>query len=187
MARDGVTNIVIRLQEHGFDPRRVGSDAWEARCPAHQSLDHALAITRNEFDHVVLECRSVLNCPHTRIIGALGFTNDHVYAETPEWLVTRLDRMQIQPMPLESASADQAGASEMTPRDQEDVVALPVASAESNASGESHVPPTSDRTSADSIVSSSAVDVMVVGAEVFDSTSSWQAPVMVERECGCNA
>jgi hypothetical protein len=180
MARDGVTNIVIRLQEHGFDPRRVGSDAWEARCPAHRSLDHALAISRNEFDHVVLECRSNLNCTHTRIIGALGFTNDHLYAETPEWLITRLDRMQIQPTPLESASADRAGASEMIPCDQEDVVALPVASSESNASGESHVPPTSDYTTADSIVSSSAVDVMVVGAEVFDSTSSWQAPVMVE-------
>ena len=69
MARDGVANIVIRLQEHGFDPRRVGRDAWEARCPAHRSLDHALAITRIEFDHVVLECRSGLNCSHARIIG----------------------------------------------------------------------------------------------------------------------
>jgi hypothetical protein len=37
MARDEVANIVITLQKHGFDPRRVGSDAWEARCPGHRS------------------------------------------------------------------------------------------------------------------------------------------------------
>ncbi len=36
MVRDGVTNLVIRLQECGFDPRRVGPDSWESRCPATQ-------------------------------------------------------------------------------------------------------------------------------------------------------
>ena len=36
MARDGVANIVDRLQECGFDPRKVGRDSWESRCPAHQ-------------------------------------------------------------------------------------------------------------------------------------------------------
>ena len=44
MARDAVANVIVRLQELGFEPRRVGSDAWEARCPAHRSTDHALAI-----------------------------------------------------------------------------------------------------------------------------------------------
>ena len=97
MARDAVANIVIRLQECGFDPRKVGPDSWESRCPAHRSADCALSITRNEHNHVVLECRSTENCQHFRIIGALGFTNDHVYEETPDWLISRLSRVSIQP------------------------------------------------------------------------------------------
>jgi hypothetical protein len=97
MVRDGVANIVIRLQDRGFDPRRVGSDAWESRCPAHRSVDHALSITRNEFSHVVLTCRSTENCQHTAIVRALGFTNDHLYAETPDWLISELRRVDIQP------------------------------------------------------------------------------------------
>ena len=32
---------VVKLEERGFDPRRVGSDAWEVRCPAHRSADRA--------------------------------------------------------------------------------------------------------------------------------------------------
>ena len=47
-----------------------------------------LSITRNEFNHVVLECRGTENCQHIRIIRALGYTNDHVYAETPDLLIT---------------------------------------------------------------------------------------------------
>ena len=42
MARDGIANIVVKLEERGFDPRRVGSHAWEARCPGHRSADRGL-------------------------------------------------------------------------------------------------------------------------------------------------
>jgi hypothetical protein len=97
MVRDGLTNIVSRLQDRGFDPRRVGGDAWESRCPAHRSVDHALSITRNEFNHVVFACRGIENCQHTAIVRALGFTNDHLYAETPDWLISELRRVDIQP------------------------------------------------------------------------------------------
>jgi hypothetical protein len=97
MVRDGVANIVSRLREFGFDPRKVGQDVWESRCPAHRSLDHALSITRNEFNHVVLACRGIENCQHTAIVRALGFTNDHLYAETPDWLISQLRRVEIQP------------------------------------------------------------------------------------------
>jgi hypothetical protein len=97
MVRDGVANMVVRLRDRGFDPCKVGADSWEARCPAHRSVDHALAITRNEFNHVVLECRSAENCQHVPIIRALGYTNDHVYAETPDWLISRLSRVPVQP------------------------------------------------------------------------------------------
>jgi hypothetical protein len=96
MVRDAVANIVIRLQECGFDPRRIAADAWESRCPAHRSADCALSITRDAHNHVVLECRSAVNCQHYRIIGALGLTNDHVYEETPDWLISRLSRAPVQ-------------------------------------------------------------------------------------------
>jgi hypothetical protein len=95
MVRDAVANMVNQLRERGYAPRRVGHDAWESRCPGHRSSDHALSITRNEFNHVVLECRSAENCQHTRIVRALGFTNDHVYAETPDWVISRLSRVEI--------------------------------------------------------------------------------------------
>jgi hypothetical protein len=97
MVWDGVANVVIRLQECGFDPRKVGPDSWESRCPAHRSAEWALSITRNEHNHVLLECRSRQNCQDARIIGALGLKNEHVYAETPDWLISRLARVPIQP------------------------------------------------------------------------------------------
>ena len=68
----------------------------------HRSVDHALAITRNEFNHVVLECRSAQNCQHSRIIGALGLTNDRIYAETPDQLISGLSRVPIRPSSFNS-------------------------------------------------------------------------------------
>ena len=72
-----------------------------------RSVDNALAITRDGFDQVVLECRSTHNCQYFRIIGELGFTNDHVYAETPDWLIDRLSRVPIQPASFRSAQAQE--------------------------------------------------------------------------------
>ena len=95
MVRDAVANMVNQLRERGYAPRKVGHDAWESRCPGHRSSDHALSITRNEFNHVVLECRSAENCQHIRIVRALGWTNEHVYAETPDWVISRLSRVEI--------------------------------------------------------------------------------------------
>ena len=110
MVRDGVANVVIKLHESGFDPRKIGPDSWESRCPAHRSADCALSITRNEHNHVLLECRSAENCQHLRIIRALGFTNDQLYAETADWLIGRLSRVPIQPASFASADAKQNDA-----------------------------------------------------------------------------
>ena len=126
MVRDGVLNMVERLRERGLDPRRIGDDAWKARCPAHRGTDHSLTITRNEFNHVVLECRSTENCQHIRIVRALGWTNDHVYAETPDWVISRLSRVPIQPpslsevAPLPGDVSDRSAdaASESSPTDE---------------------------------------------------------------------
>ncbi len=114
MVRDGVANMVIRLQESGFDPRKVGPDSWEARCPAHRSADCALSITRNEFNYVLLECRSTENCQYIRIIRAVGFTNDQVYAETPDWLISRLGRVPIQPASFVSPDAKGKNGADMS-------------------------------------------------------------------------
>jgi hypothetical protein len=114
MVCDGVANVVISLQESGFDPRKVGPDSWESRCPAHRSAEWALSTARSEHKHVLLECRSTQNCQDARIIGALGLKNEHVYAKTPDWLISRLARVPIQPASIASPDAtdsNEAGAS----------------------------------------------------------------------------
>ena len=88
------------------EPRKLDHDAWESRCPAHGSLDHALSITRNEFNHVVLNCRSEQNCTHLKVIRSLGITNELLYAETPEWSMSQLQRAAAQ---LSSLVGDGAG------------------------------------------------------------------------------
>ena len=37
------------------------------------------------------------NCTHLKIFRAVGFTNDHLYAETPDWLIRRLRRVAVEP------------------------------------------------------------------------------------------
>ncbi len=108
MVRDCVANVVMRLQDCRFNPRKVGHDLWEARCPAHRSANHALAITRDHLNELVLECRSTENCGYNRIIGALGFTNDHVYAETRDSLIVGLRRREVQPARFKGLQAEQS-------------------------------------------------------------------------------
>ncbi len=102
------------LHRSGFNPLRVGHDSWEARCPVHKGTDRSLAVGRNELNHVMLECRSTEHCQYSRIVGALGLTNDHVYAETPDWLIRRLSGVPIRPASFKSSNGngiDDAGIS----------------------------------------------------------------------------
>jgi hypothetical protein len=106
MVRDGVANMVGRLRECGFDPRRVGPDTWEARCPAHRSTDYALSISRNDFNHAVLVCRSPQNCAHIQITRAVGWSNTQLYEETPDWLIRQLSAVPLyQPPPAAEPAA----------------------------------------------------------------------------------
>jgi hypothetical protein len=109
MVRDGVANLVSRLGERGCRPRKVGHDAWESCCPAHRGLDHTLSITRNELNHVVLECRSAANCTHWSVIRSVGFTNDDLYAETPDWLIERLRRTAVERSDTGQFTSEPAG------------------------------------------------------------------------------
>jgi hypothetical protein len=95
MIRDGVANVINALRKAGFAPHKVGPDAWQARCPAHKGLDATLGVTRNEFNHVVLECNSAQKCQYIPIIKSLGLSNDAVYAETPDWLIRDLGHEPI--------------------------------------------------------------------------------------------
>ncbi len=106
MPRDCVANIVEELHRCGCNPLRVGHDSWEARCPVHRGTERSLAVGRNELNHVILECRSTQNCPYARIIGALGFTNDRVYAETPDSLISRLSVVPIRPASFKSSNGN---------------------------------------------------------------------------------
>ena len=92
----------------------MSHDGWESRCPGHRSSDHSLSITRNEHSHVVLECPGAQHCAHTSIIRALGFTNDQLYADTPDWLVSQLQRASLQPslFATKHDSEDENGASQ---------------------------------------------------------------------------
>jgi hypothetical protein len=87
MPRDGVANLVCEFNRRGFPLRRVGPHSWQTRCPVHRNPDHSLAISRNELNHVILECRGTPSCDYMQIIRAIGFTNDQVFAETHDWLL----------------------------------------------------------------------------------------------------
>lgn len=102
MARDGVANVVNRLRERGFDPHRLGPDFWESRCPVHHGSEYALAIIRDERGQVVIECRSE-HCRESSVLWALDLTTDRLYAETPKWVLRKLNERPIV-HPLYSAS-----------------------------------------------------------------------------------
>ena len=177
MACDGVANIVNRLQERGFDPRRVGHDTWESRCPAHRSAAHALSITRNEHNHVELKCRSTENCQHFRIIGALGFTNDHVYEETPDSVISRLSRVAVQPASFGSPDANgnnEAGTS-----------------VAEGANGLAGTPPPHERNANEKILAVNSAPcedtVVSVDGSLGGSPSQASSPLLVSSQAGTQA
>jgi hypothetical protein len=111
MARDGVANIVNKLSQRGFDPRRIGADAWESRCPVHRGKEHALLIKRSDRQEVVLHCRA-RQCPPANIASALDLSVTRVYAGTPNWVLSKLSEKPIvPPLWVEAAQEVPRGAS----------------------------------------------------------------------------
>ena len=139
MVRDGVANIVQALRERGFDPRRVGTDSWESRCPVHRSTDHALSISRDGSDHVVLECRSTQHCLFEQIIRAVRLGYDTLYDETPDWVIGQLSDMPIQRALSEGSQGHEendAGSSAVEAADGSARAALPAEQHADAVSGE---------------------------------------------------
>jgi hypothetical protein len=97
MVRDPLANIVRALKNRGFEPRRIGSDLWESRCPGHESVDHALAIKRAPLNELSLQCCGAPNCPRIRILRVLRLTGDRLYHHTHESLSMELGRTEILP------------------------------------------------------------------------------------------
>ena len=59
MASDPLANLIDRLRGRGYQPRRVGRDVWEARCPGHGGKDHALEVGRGPDGKLQVTCRAL--------------------------------------------------------------------------------------------------------------------------------
>jgi hypothetical protein len=126
MARDSVANVLIALRERGFDPRRVGADLWESRCPAHRGTDYALAIKRTEQGQLALACRSK-DCPLHGILRALDLTAARLFGSTPNIVLRELAKRPIvAPRYVGSPARSEAQARPSAPAAQS-AVALSVA------------------------------------------------------------
>jgi hypothetical protein len=104
-------------------------------------VNNVLAITCDGFDHVVLECRSTHNCQYFRNIGALGFTNDHVYAETPDWLIDRSSGVEIQPALFKSSKAHEKEGPVFIETESSPDAAEPLLVSRLEAAPEATIPP----------------------------------------------
>ena len=106
MAIDPLANIVDRLRSSGFQPRKVGDDAWESRCPGHGSSDLALFLGRGRDGKLVLQCRSTRNCSFSAILKKLIIKLRRLNRDTHESVIRRLRAMEVQlglyhhPVPL---------------------------------------------------------------------------------------
>ena len=138
-----------------------------------------LAIMRDQFNHLALECRSTQNCQHTRIVRALGITNDQVYAETPDCLIERLGRFPIQPASFASSTANgnnEAGASVAEAANSEGAPALsPDAPPESCPPDEMSAKPVNDGAAGVLAASSTPGGATIFSADGSGVSLSWQA------------
>jgi hypothetical protein len=106
MAIDPLANIVDRLRSSGFQPRKVGDDAWESRCPRHGSNYHALFLGRGRDGKLVLQCRGEQNCSFSAILKKLNIKLRHLNRDTSDSVIRRLRAMEVQlglyqhPVPL---------------------------------------------------------------------------------------
>src|ERR1700733_9512604 len=106
MAINPLANIVDRLRSSGFQPRKIGDDEWESRCPGHGSSDHALFLGRGRDGKLVLQCRGEQNCSFSAILKKLNIKLRHLNRDTHESVIRRLRATEIQlglyhhPIPL---------------------------------------------------------------------------------------
>jgi hypothetical protein len=103
MPSDPLANMIERLRGRGWQPRKVGQDRWESRCPGHASADHALALGRTADGKLDVKCRSIERCSLSRIVKKLDLKLDRLFGETPPTLIRRLREMELQPSIFEGS------------------------------------------------------------------------------------
>ncbi len=105
MPNDPLANMIERLRGRGWQPRKVGHDAWESKCPGHESRDHALALRRTADGKLDVKCRSVEQCSLSRIVKRLDIRIDNLFHETKPALIRRLRESAIEPSIYEPSRA----------------------------------------------------------------------------------
>ncbi len=73
MSHDPIEAVLAALERRGFDPRTVGADSWDSRCPAHDGERRNLSIKRGEDGRVLLHCNAH-DCDYGDIMAALSLT-----------------------------------------------------------------------------------------------------------------
>jgi hypothetical protein len=155
-----LANIVDRLRSSEFQPRKIGDDAWESRCPRHGSSDHALFLGRGRDGKLVLQCRGEQNCSFSAVLKKLNFKLRHLNRDTRESVIRRLRSMEVQlglyqhpvppvadpvvlPIPTAATVPDAA-----TPAEDQDItaVAVPAPESDENTSPSSKTEPETEKT-----------------------------------------
>ena len=176
MARDGNVNIVVKLEERGFDP--PGSPAMPGR-PGARCIEvptGARHHTQRVKSHGARVPEQSALYAHANP-GRARHDERPLYAETPEWLITRLNRVPIQPASF--ASPHSAGAVDdpgLIAGDQQAVIASAGLPAESEVVDEANVPPGSDGSALIRRANLSSGEVTVLSAEVPGDWLLSQAP-----------
>ena len=103
MVRDCVANMVIYLQERGFAPRRWATTRGRLVAPGTgvrtaRSPSPATSSATWYSNAAARRAASMLES------SALGISDETVYAETPDWLISRLGRVPIEPASFEGGA-----------------------------------------------------------------------------------
>jgi putative DNA primase/helicase len=71
VSHDPARTLVEALERDGFDPRPIGPDSWESRCPSHKGSRRNLSIKRGDDGRALLHCQAH-GCKPEAIVEALG-------------------------------------------------------------------------------------------------------------------
>jgi putative DNA primase/helicase len=91
-----IDRVLHALEGGGYDPRSVGSQKWEAKCPCHKGSRRNLSITATSDGTVLIRCHHVddsgQNCPNGAILAELGLTLGDLFTGPPKKTSARKDR-----------------------------------------------------------------------------------------------
>ena len=71
MENGSLDGMVERFRKAGWEPRQLGHNAWESRCPGRSSVEHALHFGRDRNGKLVMQCQSPENCTFTANLNTL--------------------------------------------------------------------------------------------------------------------